>query len=129
MPNPKKFAKKYKFELDQPVDPKNRRHLGTCVCGTRGSTAYYSFVKGAFCRNTSCKYFQKAKHLDSDEMTMIVIEKKCRLLSLTGTGVNTEIEFICSCGFQQTSPWHLYVFNEKRLLSHRIFVEASEIDF
>lgn len=108
LPDPSISASKCGFILDLPIDRTKRRHTGTCICGTRGSISYDSFVKKTFCRNEKCNYYQQAKQLDHDERKIIVEEKKCKLISLNGNGVNTIIEYICHCGFKQKTKWLLY---------------------
>ena len=65
MPNPIKVAERCNFTLDTPIDVKLRRHTGICECGTRGSCAYDSFVKGKFCRNKDCKLPSRLKTIRS----------------------------------------------------------------
>ncbi len=109
MPNPIDAAYRCEFSLDTPIDIKKRRHTGTCICGTKGSCSYDSFVKGRFCRNEKCEYYQAGKRLDKNEMIMIVEEKGCQFLSLAGGGSRAQLTFICRCGFQQISSWyHFY---------------------
>ena len=107
--NPFQAALKCDFILDKPINEKKRRHIGVCICGIRGSCSYDSFVKQKFCRNEECEYHQPAKRLDNDEMLMIIEERECQLVSLTGSGSKAQLEFICCCGFRQTSSWyHFY---------------------
>lgn len=109
MTNPIHIVKKYKFILDEPINKKALHHLGTCICGTRGSCSYDSFKKGKFCRNKNCKFYQKAKRLDHKEMKIIAQEKNCVVFSLTGRGKETILEYCCICNFQQKCKWkHFY---------------------
>lgn len=104
-PNPTKAAKKCNFTLDEPMDIKRARHPGTCECGTRGACAYDSFTKKKFCRNPSCKYYQKGKRLDQQEMYMVVEARGCTNAKIEGTGINAKISYTCPCGFEQEDTW------------------------
>lgn len=105
MPNPIDVAYKCRFRLDTPIDVKKRRHIGTCICGTRGSVSYDSFVKEKFCRNTECDYYQHSKQLDIDERKIIAEERGCYDIEIEKNGVNEPITFTCECGFRQTNKW------------------------
>ena len=105
MPNPIDVAYKCKFHLDVPIDVKKRRHIGTCICGTRGSISYDSFCKKKFCRNIECDYYQHSKQLDIDERKVIAEERRCYDIEIEKNGVNEPITFTCECGFRQTNRW------------------------
>lgn len=104
MPNPAVQAEKHGFSLE-PYDPTTKKFTGTCRCGTRGTLSYSMLTSKSFCRNPDCDFFSPKKKLDHAEMTMIAEERGCKIISLSGSGVKTKIEFICVCGFQQKNTW------------------------
>jgi hypothetical protein len=109
MPNPINVAYRCQFKLDIPIDIKKKRYIGTCICGIKASVSYDSLNKKTFCRNENCKYFQVGKRLDNEEMKIIIDERECQLVSLGGNGSKAVLDFICVCGFRQTSSWyHFY---------------------
>lgn len=116
MPNPINVAYQCEFKLNKPINIKACRHAGVCICGTKGSCSYDSFLKKKFCRNSKCKYYQAKKRLDKDEMIMIVEERNCYPISLTGKGSKAKLNFICRCGFEQESTW--YHFYRERWCRH-----------
>jgi len=109
--NPINLANKIGFVIEN-FDKTNKRHLGICVCGVKGTVSYDSLFKEKFCRNDICKYFQQSKRLDEIEMKIIIEEKHCILISLSSKGVNGILSFICECGFKQQSSW-LHFYREK----------------
>lgn len=105
IPNPTSLAKRHGFVLDIPINPNSRRHIGTCACGTRGSLSYDSLLKGKFCRNLDCVFYQPAKRVDNDEIKEIIKERGCEFISITGHGVNSIVKFTCVCGMEQEHKW------------------------
>jgi len=94
---------KYDFILDEPENLNSKRHVGTCICGTRGTISVDSFRKEkvSFCRNINCIYYQNCKRLCPLERTIIAENKKCTNISHK----NKNISFTCECGFSNTIPW------------------------
>ena len=105
--NPTKQAEKYNFILIN-FKNNNKRHIGICECGITGTVSYDSLRKGKFCRNNRCRYYQSSKRLDESEMKIIILEKKCVLISLLKKGKDGILRFICNCGFEQESSWLLF---------------------